>query len=96
MKKFFICVLLLCGCMTTSSIGFTANATQIQSCAQGQTVYVVSFWSHGKTTNKATVIETGDGLIVNFKGESYSVRSSDREGYSYMFYAQGKCWYFNY
>lgn len=34
-------------------------------------------------------------LRINYGGEWYSVRSSNRSGYDYMFSAGGGTWYFN-
>ena len=84
---------ILCGASAPIATA-TTTATATESAAAAYTVTLISWSAHARTTAKATVEETADGLMVNYHGQIYKARPSDRDGYKYMIYAN-RTWYFN-
>lgn len=101
MKKIVVCLSFLFGGMLVVPLAATIQASEVSVMSQdGTEVRVTGFkrTSGGVTVtnrSKAIIRETNDGLKAWIRGNGpYTVTQSDREGYSYMFYADGYTWYY--
>lgn len=99
MKKIF-----LASIMALSVVGgaiITSNsikAAQIEMTSEGvhENVPVYSFSSHASGRSTATIVTDAYGTPVKaIKNGEWNVRSSDRDGYSYMFSTRYVTYYFN-